>query len=147
MRRVVAFAMMPFVGAALAYAGAPLFAASLSKQIGATFSDDMAGSFAAGAFFVIVLVTAFGALPLFAWMNERGQITYKQCLVAGIGFGNAPFLIISAIIVLVHAFKGAVVDSNAMWYGATGMVRTITTGTLIGAALGSVFWFVGVRED
>ena len=89
MRRVVAFAILPFVAAALAYVGAPVFERSLLAQIGGRFPDGIAASFAAGTFVVAVLVTVFGAVPLYAWLSERRPITYKDSLIAGVATASA----------------------------------------------------------
>jgi len=145
LRRVAAFAILPFVAATLAYVGAPLFERSLLKQVGGSFPDGIAASFAAGAFVVAVLVTVFGGIPLYAWMSERGPIAFKKSVIAGVALGNAPFLIAAAVIVVVKVFNGSPQSDGNAWYGLAGALRTITTSTLIGAALGSVFWLVGLR--
>lgn len=144
-RLVAAFALLPFVAAALAYVGFPLFAQSLLKQVNGSFSSDAAVSFAAGTFIVAVFMTVI-AVPIVSVMRQRGPITFGNALVWGVVLGNAPFLVVSALILVVQLFAGAPQDAGDKWYGATGAMRTITTSTLMGAALASVFWVVGIRS-
>ena len=146
MRLFFAFAILPFVAGALAYFGFPLFEWSLNRQIGGTTSDGAPG-FAFATVFVALIVTVLGAVPLVSKMQGRAPITYQQSLLAGIALGNAPFLIVSVLILIVHLFAGTPKDLSNMWYGPVGALRTITTGTLMGAALGTVFWVVGIRKS
>jgi hypothetical protein len=138
------FAILPFVAGALAYFGFPLFERSLMHQIGGSSSGGAPG-FAIATAFVALIVTVVGAVPLVSTMRSRGPISFKRSLVAGIVLGNAPFLIVSMLILIVHLFAGTPKDLTNMWYGPTGALRTIITSTLLGAALGSVFWVVGLR--
>ena len=144
MRLFAAFAVLPFAAAALAYVWFPVFERSLLKQVGGRFSDDAAGAFAAATFVLAVFVTLI-AIPVFTTMRRRAPITFGKSLLAGIALGNAPFLIVSALILIVHLFAGTPKDLSGMWYGPVGALRTVTLSTLMGAALGSVFWVVGIR--
>jgi hypothetical protein len=145
-RLFAAFAILPFVAGVLAYFGSPLFVRSLDNQTGGSSSGFEPG-FALATAFVALVVTVLGAVPLLSKMQSRGPITFKQCLLAGIALGNAPFFIVCLLMVIVHLFVGSPIDTSRMWYGTTGAIRTITTSTLMGAALGSVFWVVGIRKS
>ena len=148
MRLAAAFAALPFVAATLAYFGFPLFALSARAQLGRTpdGASDAAMAFAAGTFLVAIFVTVLGALPAVSVIQRRGKLTLRQSLMGGVALGNAPFALAVVVIALVHLFAGTPANLGASWYGATGAFRTIAMGTFLGAALGSVFWLVGVRE-
>jgi len=147
MRLFFGFAVLPFVAAALAFVGFPLFEMSARAQLGGipANANDSAIAFAAGTFVVAVFVTLFGAVPIATWMLRRGPVTLKQSVIGGVALGNAPFLLVVAAILVVSVFTNAPSSAGHHWYGASGALRTITMSTLLGAALGSVFWVVGIR--
>lgn len=143
MRLFLAFLILPFLAALLAFFAFPLFIVG-AKEIGASYSSDAAGSFAAGAFLVAIFVTLV-AVPIVLFRLDKKPITFGDALVAGVALGNAPFLVVIVLALIVQAFTATPTSHANMWYGAAGAVRTITLSTLMGAALGSVFWVVGLR--
>ncbi len=145
MRLFTAFAILPFAAAALAFVGFPLFERGLLNHVGGSLSNDAAAAFAAGTFVVALAVTVLGAVPIVSTMRRRGPITFKHALIGGVALGNAPFLIVATAIMVVQAFVGAGSSAGSHWYGLNGAIRTITMSTLMGAALGSLFWLVGLR--
>ena len=147
MRLFSAFAILPFVAAALAFAGFPLFALTARAQLGVApdAGNDAAMAFAGGTFIVAALVTVV-SVPIVSRMLRRGPLSYPQALVGGIALGNAPFLLVVAAILIVSVFTKAPSSAGTHWYGVSGALRTITLSTLLGGTLGSVFWVVGIRS-
>jgi hypothetical protein len=144
----IGFAILPFVAAALAYVGFPIFEASARSQLGGSPAsmNDSALAFAAGTFFVAVFVTAFGAVPIVTSMLRRGPVSLKQSVIGGVALGNAPFLLVVTAMLIVQIFTASPSSAGTHWYGLSGALRTITMSTLMGAALGSVFWVVALRR-
>lgn len=143
LRLFCGFLMLPFLGGTLAFFAFPLFAQSLTNQIGGSFSNDAAMSFAAGAFIVAVVVTLI-AVPIALVRLRKGPVTFGESFVAGVALGNAPFLTVAILIVIVQLFAGTPPGHGDMWYGATGAFRTIAMSTLMGAVLGSAFWLIAI---
>lgn len=94
-------------------------------------------------------VTLGGAVPAVLWLKMRGQLSARTLALAGLAFGNAPFV---AYLLCVLPFavghlaagtmSGHLLPASAV---VTLTLRAVTLGSIIGVVSGLTFWFVGIR--
>lgn len=151
LRLWAAFALAPFMAAAVAYAAFPVFW-QLSGRTGQIASPrDPSLAFAIIAFVAGAAVTAFGAVPLVFHLLRRGPITLRMAVWYGALLGNAPFaLYVFGLIVPLTIGHMAAGTMTGRWLSISelvaGAIRVGLLGSTLGAASGAWFWFVGLRE-
>jgi hypothetical protein len=67
--------------------------------------------------------------------------------VLGLGaiLGNLPFAFVVVTVVVVQLWRGNIsTEIGQFWYGWSGAVRDIATGTVTGLTSSAVFWVVGI---
>jgi hypothetical protein len=91
---------------------------------------DAALSVALGAGIVAGLVTLVAVLPTI-WLMQRRQLTFKDALLFGVAFGNAPYVLLAALT------RGT--------YGIPGLLRGIAFSSLLGLCGAALFWLIVLR--
>jgi hypothetical protein len=142
MRVLVALITQPFVAAIAALVlfpaldatanAAGVYRGRLTDPTGAAIGVALATAFAA------VPVIILGALPAIAWLSRRGPLTLAKAFCAGAVLGNAP----AAVIVALATLHGDAAASSGPLHVFLGLLRVIAFGSLIGAACGTMFWWI-----
>ena len=142
MRVLIALITQPFVAAIAAFAlfpaldatanAAGVYRGRLADSTGAAIGVALATAFAA------VPVIILGALPAIAWLSRRGPLTLAKAICAGAVLGNAP----AAVIVALATLHGDAAASSGLLPVLLGLLRVIAFGSLIGAACGTMFWWI-----
>jgi hypothetical protein len=137
MRILTGSLVQPLLAAGLAFLTFPLLVLDRNGQTlaGGYPSDptDAALSLAVGTGMVAGMVTLIGVLPTATWVIRRHQLTLKETLVFGLGFGNLPYVLLAA------AAGGA--------YGLPGRVRGIVFASLLGLSGAALFWIIAIRPQ
>jgi hypothetical protein len=111
--------------------------------------SDPATSFAALTAFVGVLVTLFGAMPVFVWMKKRGPVSLWRTIGAGIVLGNTPMVAIAIgalYFTVLHIIGGTISQHLSPPMDViAGFVRLSVIGSVLGGISACVFWLTGVR--
>jgi len=142
MRVLIALITQPFVAAIAAFAlfpaldatanAAGVYRGRLTDPTGAAIAVALATAFAA------VPVIILGALPAIAWLSRRGPLTLAKAICAGAVLGNAP----AAVIVMLATLNGDAAASSGSLHALLQLLRVIAFGSLIGAACGTMFWWM-----
>jgi hypothetical protein len=82
---------------------------------------------------VALFVTVLGVLPTALWLTKRWQLSLREALLFGLGFGNLPYVL------LVVAAGGT--------YGFEGLARGVTFSSVLGLAGAIVFWAIALRRQ
>ena len=146
-----AFAIVPFVDAAVAYLCFPLMWAMRGHPGQLVNPAGVAFSVAVISGFLGLLVTCAGAVPLVAWLRKRGPISLPTALVAGLLLGNAPFGVYLIGLVtpatIAHVINGTMSEHLApLSELIAGTIRILVIGSGMGALSGAVVWFLGLYE-
>jgi hypothetical protein len=106
-----------------------------------------ATAFAAGVAIVAWIVTVAVAWPIVAWLLYGRRLSLKQIVVASLAFGNAPYAIGIAGVVLFYLIGlGTSADVGyVLIHGPAGSFRGVVIGSIIGVTSGFLFWAVAVR--
>jgi hypothetical protein len=134
-RLLAGIAVQPFLAGGLAFVSFPML---LLDRSGGTLAGgfpsdatDAAFSVAIGAGIVALLVSVAGVLPTVIWVTRRRHVALGEALLFGLGFGNLPFVVGTAL---------------AGVYGVGGFVRGAAFSSLLGLAGAGVFWVIALRE-
>jgi len=133
-----AFAMVPFVDAAVAFLCFPLVwamgghAGRLIDPAGAAFA------FAVLSGVLGFLVTCAGAVPLVLWLAKRGPISLRKASLPGLLLGNAPFAAFVIAIVLPATIGHLIMGTMSQHLVplsdlAAGTIRILLIGSGMGA--------------
>ena len=135
MRVLAGLVVQPFLAAGLAFIAFPVFLLdSEGRTLAGGYPSDptaSALSVALGAGVVAGVVTLIGVLPIAVWMMKRHQLTLKETLVFGLGFGNLPYVLLAA------AAGGT--------YGPAGLLRGLAFASLLGLSGAALFWIITLR--
>lgn len=126
--------VQPLVTSAMAFVSFPLLLDRDGRTLAGGFSADRidaAVSVAAGVGIVAFFVTLVGVLPTVLWLVTRRYVTFARALVFGVGFGNLP-------VALGTALTGGV-------HGPAGALRAIAFASLVGMAGAAAFWVISIR--
>jgi hypothetical protein len=148
-RIVAAFTVVPVVVFVAARLGFPIVW-SMSGNRGQIISPaEPATAFAALTGFIGLLVTLFGAVPVFVWMKKRGPVSLSRTIGAGIVLGNTPMVAIAIgalYFTVLHIVGGTISQHLSPPIDViAGFVRLSAIGSVLGASSAFVFWLVGVR--
>jgi len=135
MRLLGGLVVQPFVAAALAFVMFPLLLLDRGGQTlaGGYPADvtDAALSVAMGVGIVASAVVLIGVLPVAVWLIKRHDLTLKETLILGLGFGNLPYVLLGV------AAGGT--------YGVAGLLRGVTFSSLSGLVGAALFWLISIR--
>jgi hypothetical protein len=144
----VGFIVQPVVAALFGFVTWPILEATRLPSYG-KFTQDTLGmsvKFALQMGFVGVFVAFGAAMPLFAWLRERGPITSTMTLVSGALLGNLPIafvLLLVALRALLLVFLPALVgppEPHPTSHDPFGLIRVTVFGTAAGVTCAAVFW-------
>ena len=128
--------VQPFFAAGLAFMAFPLFLLDREGRTldGGSPSDPTGAalSVALGAGLVAGVVTLIGVLPAAVWLMKRRQLTLKETLLFGLGFGNLPYVLLAAA-------------AGGRTYGPAGVLRGLAFASLLGLGGAALFWFITLR--
>ena len=125
-RLLAAFAIVPFVDAAVAYLCFPLVWAMREHPGRLVDPAGVAFSVAVISGVLGLLVTCAGAVPLVAWLAKRGPISLPTALVAGLLLGNAPFGALIGLVVpatIAHVIDGTMSEHLSLSEMIAGTIR------------------------
>jgi hypothetical protein len=135
-RLVGGLILQPFLAAGLAFV---LFPVLLLDREGRTLAGgypsdptDGAVAIAFGAGIVATVVTFLGVLPTAARIMRRRQLTLRETLLFGWGFGILPYVLLS-------------VAGGGRTYGPFGLLRGLALSSVLGLVGAAVFWIVALR--
>ena len=136
MRVFAGMVVQPFLAAGLAFIGFPLFLLDLEgRTLAGGYPSDptqAALSVAIGAGLVAGVVTLIGVLPTAVWLMKRRQLTLKETLMFGLGFGNLPYVLLAAA-------------AGGKTYGPVGLLRGLAFASLLGLSGAALFWIITLR--
>ena len=136
MRVLAGLVVQPFLAAGLAFIAFPVFLLdSEGRTLAGGYPSDptaSALSVALGAGVVAGVVTLIGVLPIAVWMMRRHQLTLKETLVFGLGFGNLPYVLLAA-------------TAGGRTYGPAGLLRGLAFASLLGLSGAALFWIICLR--
>ena len=135
MRLLVAFAVQPFVAAAMGFVTYPLldYTNRLLDRGVAREPMQAALSIALGAALAAFFVTLCAAVPAAAWFLKRGPLTLRQTLLSGILLGNLPLTLIALL---------AGISGSMNSFTLLDAVRALCFGSLFGLAGAAAFWAI-----
>lgn len=135
-RLFVGLMVQPFLASGLSFIVFPVL---LRDRSGRTLAGgfplditDAARSVAIGAGLVAFFVTLLGALPTALWLTKRKQVSLKEAVLFGLGFGNVPLIL------------GTVLAGS---YGVGGFVRGMAFSSLLGVTGAAAFWSIALRGE
>lgn len=146
-RLLAAFAVLPVLDALLAFLWFPLLW-DLGGHGARRPADPVqaAGSVAALAGILGMLVTICGAVPVVWWLLKRGPVSFGQLLLAGLVLGNVPFLVYCLALIgpaLSHLAMGTMSDHLVpLSELLVAVLRPVAIGSVMGMASASVFWLL-----
>jgi hypothetical protein len=130
-------AVQPFLAAGVAFFAFPVFLLDGNRETlaGGRPADltDAAVSIALGTGLVALLVTVVGVLPTALWLIRRRQLSLRDALLFGLGFGNLPYVLLAL------AAGGT--------YGLAGLARGVAFSSLLGLVGSTVFWAMALRRQ
>jgi hypothetical protein len=137
MKLLAGLVVQPFLAGGLAFFGFHVFLIDGNGRTlaGGVPSDltDAAVSVAFGTGLVALLVTVVGVLPTAVFLTKRRQLSLREALLFGLGFGNLPYVLLAV------AAGGT--------YGLAGLVRGVAFSSLLGLAGATVFWAIALRRQ
>jgi hypothetical protein len=129
-------AVQPFVASAVAFFSFPVFLLDGNGQTlaGGRPVDPTAAavSVAIGTGLVALFVSVVGVLPTALWLTRRFQVSLRDALLFGLGFGNLSYALMAL------AAGGT--------YGLAGLARGVASSSLLGLSGATVFWAIAVRR-
>jgi hypothetical protein len=130
-------AIQPFLAAIVAFFAFPVF---LLDRNGETLagghpydSTDAAASVAFGTGLVALFMTIAAVLPTALWLTRRFQLSLRDALLFGLGFGNLPYVLFAV--------------ATGGTYGIAGLVRGVTFSSMLGLVGATVFWAIALRRQ